>query len=204
MATGTLAAEHDIGVDHDFDHDMDHGIHQGIDHDHIEVSHGESSSLSRVLSVFGFGKVPVSIILCSYLILWGFLGFVSNQLLRNFLFFPGIYVWISMAIATVLSIILVRWIAFGIAAKLPSTETYSTTSEELVGRMGTVTEAITSSYGKIHVHDRFGNLHQVDGRVEPRQARIPSGEKVILTDYNGERREYAVCTEEELNRRTRR
>ncbi len=88
LSTGVAVGEDaDLDADVDPGVDLDHGVGPGIEHA-TQLGHGhggqtghDSGSLLRVLSIFGFGRVPISIVLVTLFIIWGFAGWATNFLL---------------------------------------------------------------------------------------------------------------------------
>src|SRR4051812_34414162 len=66
-------------VDHDLAHDVGHEVGHGVDH---EVSHGASGS---ILSFMGVGKLPLSIVLQTFLMTFALSGIISNTLVLSLL-----------------------------------------------------------------------------------------------------------------------
>jgi hypothetical protein len=75
LATGTVALDHE----HDADHD-----HEGVEHA-IGSEQGPTSSLLHALSFLGIGRAPLSIVLTTFCLVWGFVGYASNQVLDDLL-----------------------------------------------------------------------------------------------------------------------
>jgi len=204
MTFGLLSAEHgaaeadsDVSHDWDGDHDAeaghelhaDHDLH--VDHDmHGHVHHSadpaaqDLSGFIKALSFLGLGRVPLSLLIMSFCFIWGFSGWASNQLLSGIIPSPLGFIWLSLAIAAVGSVLLTRWLALGISRFMPGTETYATSNQDLVGRRGEVRYTVTASGGTVVVHDRNGNLHQVSARVAAGEEVLAVGAKVLLYKFD--------------------
>ncbi len=165
--------DHDLGVEHDSD--------VGHDHDHDA---GEQSSFGKVLGLLGVGKTPTSIVYISWCLIWGFVGYAANVLLAPVLRFPGVFFWGSVAAALFASIMLTGALARIIGRLMPSTETYVTQTQELVGCSGVAELAINETFGRAQVYDRFRNLHAVPCVVRPGQDPIAKDAEVVLTGYD--------------------
>jgi hypothetical protein len=124
--------DHDVDVDHDvsvegdadMDHDLDVATGSDLDHDvdvHTEAPSGlehemhightdgdhDDSMLLRSLSVLGFGKVPVSVLMTCLMVIFGTTGLICNGLFESVLpwkWAPTLYFWPSLAAAVVVAI----------------------------------------------------------------------------------------------------
>jgi len=171
---------HDIGTDHDMDHDSD------MDHD------ADQSMFIKALSFVGIGRVPISIIILTFCILWFFFGFISNLWL-NHLLPPFLYFWVSLGIAFVGSILFTKMIASLLGKVMPSTETYDTTKSDLVGKTGMTNYKVTEESGFVHVTSNFSSSLEVSCRVEQGKEPIPAGTKVVLSRYLPGQDVFIVC-----------
>ena len=132
MAAGLGFGDHGVAVDHDLDvgHDFDAGAEHDLDTDHDASHAGHAASagaMASLLGLFGVGRAPLSILILSACVLWGAVGLALNVWLgtANMLRVSGL-----AALAAVLG---TRLLAEGLAALMPSEESYYTTREELVG-----------------------------------------------------------------------
>lgn len=186
MSMGGDASEngvdHDVDIDHDFGHDVDHDVDL----------HHETSIPLRVLSFFGVGRVPISLVIISFCLIWGLSGWISNQIIHKIIPWPWLYVWASMLIALLLATFVTRWIAHGLSKVMPSTETQATRSHDLIGKEGTTIHRVTTQFGEIRVLDNFGNLQTVGCRVKTGDPEIPKGQKALLMSWQPEGSFYLV------------
>jgi membrane protein implicated in regulation of membrane protease activity len=194
LCTGMVAADHDAEFNVDIDHDaeinvdMDHST--GIEHLH-DVNPG---GLARALSFLGIGRVPMSVIIVSVCFLWGFAGFAGNTLLKPIL--PAfLFVWVSIAIALVLSIFCTRVLAALLSRVLPATETYAVSIEQLTGKWAEAITTIDETFGQAHVHDDAGVLHTVQCLVRAGESKISRGTQVILLFFDKSSKAFFVGTE---------
>jgi len=184
LSTGVVAADHDAEFNVDLDHDT------GIEHIH-ELDPG---MLARALSFLGIGRVPMSVILISICFLWGFTGFASNTLLEPLL--PSLlFVWVSIAIALVVSIASTRLLASLLARLMPATETYAVTLDQLVGKWAEAITTIDTTFGQAHVYDDAGVLHTIQCLVRNGESKIPRGTQVILLFFDKTSGAFFVGTE---------
>lgn len=175
-----------LEVDHDVD--AEHGIEHHMDHD----AHHEPSAITKVFSFLGFGRVPFSIIMMSFCLIWGFLGWGTSMVLKNILVTPWLYFWPSLATAAVGAVLLTRYIALGIAKVMPSTETYVSANEGLVSKFGVVRYPVTENAGTVSLYDDHKNYLEVQCRVSPGEGAIPEGARVVLMRYDDENEVFLV------------
>lgn len=206
LASGTVSPGHGEGdIGHDISHvlHLDHDVSHdgGHPHDHPDHDVDEDAGVFvRVLYFFGIGRVPLSIVMLSFLLIWSFTGWASNLLLSRW--FPQpVFIVISFALATIVALILTRYIAIGLAKVMPSLETYGVSQQELGGSHGTAKYGITQSFGRAQVYDRFGNLQEVNCRLLPGGDSIPAGVPIRLLEYNTEGRFYTVVREADFRTR---
>ncbi|RJQ80186.1 MAG: DUF1449 family protein [Desulfobacteraceae bacterium] len=184
LGAGVVAGDHGAELNVDMDHDS------GLEHLH-DI---EPGMLARALSFFGIGRVPLSIILVSICFLWGFAGFASNTLLEPIL--PSIlFVWVSIAIALLVSVGFTRMLAVLLARIMPATETYAVSLEQLAGKWGEAVTTIDDTFGQAHVHDDAGVLHTVPCLVRGGEAKIERGTQVILLFFDKTHKAFLVGTD---------
>jgi membrane protein implicated in regulation of membrane protease activity len=202
-----VALDHDVDVDHDvaMDHDVDvdhdvevgHEVQSGVEHElhdtHFEGHHNDSFTL-RALSVLGFGKVPVSILMTCLMVIFGASGLICNGLFAQVLpwgWAPTVYFWPSLAIAVVLSLTLTGWTAKGLARIMPTMETYAIKQTDLVGNVGVAVYALQAAeMGTVDVKDAGGTVHRVAAKLDA--GAVPKGEEVVVVRYHKERDYYDV------------
>ena len=205
--------DHDLELDHDLDSDveadaeaeiegdLDHdveGDQGGIEHEahHAALESHEPSLLIRALSVLGFGKVPVSVLMICLMVIFGATGLVANGLFETVVpwdWAPALYVWPSLALALFASFGLTGKVARGLNRIMPTKETYAVTEEELVGQVGVSVYGIRDGHcGPINVKDTGGTLHQEMGRSI--DGPVPKGTEVLLVRYHRREDYYDVAT----------
>lgn len=168
-----LGAETDADIDHDIDIDHDvHDVHAGLK---VEFD-GQEGFFLKVLSLFGVGKCPLSIVLFTSFLLFGFSGLVLNTI------FPPILRILSVIGALFATIVGTRFLASTVSRFMPQTETYNITSQHFVGKRGRVVIAVTEDFGQVHVNDQYGSLHKLNARsYEGKNFAIDDG--VLITEY---------------------
>ncbi len=194
---------HDVHVDHsvDMSHDLHHDVAHDADHagDHAaQVEHHGGWNWVHLLTALGIGQVPMALILMSLSMLWGFIGWTSNQVLAEPLKSPAVFVPISVLLAFVGSVVFTRYLARLFSRLVPSVETYGVTRARLLGKTGEARYPISETFGEALVRDRYGQLHQVSCRTLPGKEVIPSGTKVILYQFDSDQDLFYVVTEMQL------
>jgi hypothetical protein len=152
--------------------------------------------LFKALSLLGVGRVPFSLVISSFVLLWSVLGWSSNFLLSATALPPHLYVWISVAVASAGAATGTRVLAGGLARILPTHESYGVPEAGLVGSTAEVLHRVDESFGMARLRDPWGNI--VDVRCvlaagAPPQAR---GAQVILADYDPATRIFTVRPDE--------
>src|SRR3989338_6093227 len=151
-AASGLIGHGDVDVDHEFHvAEADDGAHAHDVHDR--------GFMSRALSLFGIGRVPLSIILTTASLLWGGVGLAAGFLAEPALgvgFISGVLAvaaaWLTMTVGT-------GSLARLVARVMPTSETYRVTKRDLIGRTGTMLFPIApQSTGYVQVNDHEGNL----------------------------------------------
>jgi hypothetical protein len=146
----------DIDADVDADADADTELHHGL----------------NVLSMFGIGRCPISIVIISWCCIFSGSGLILNHFLVPV---------ISIIISSVLSLLFTRFLSTVLSKIIPSTETYAATKEDLIGCVGSVVVKVTTDFGQINVIDKFGNLHRANARSYNNSFAV--NELVLVVEY---------------------
>ncbi|MBM4040706.1 MAG: DUF1449 family protein [Planctomycetes bacterium] len=183
----------DVGLGHDVDAhvDMDHGAdieHHvpdfHVDHGlHVEPPPSEPSLLEEALSFFGIGKVPLSVILMTFLITFAVVGWAANTLLRPVLATPAAFFPISCGAAIVLGLGGTKLLASTLGRWLKPIESAALRRGDLVGRIATTSLPTDAKFGTALARDDYGTLHKVLCRVGEGAQPIPTGQTVLLVRY---------------------
>lgn len=160
-----------LGADGDADLDGDGELDMEVETD----GHGESDIFQKVLSLFGVGRCPLSIVIFSALLIFGGTGVILN-----FIFAPML-AWVSVVGATVSMLFLTRFVAVTVSAFMPNTETYAIEPEHLIGTTGKVVIAVSTTFGKVVVRDHHGSLHTLDARAY--SGTHPVGKRVLVVEH---------------------
>ena len=111
LALGALPAEGDHGDIHlePGDAHFEPGLHVEIHGTHFEIhphdviddiphgEHHDTDPFRGALSLIGVGRIPLSLVLMSFLFLWGFFGWAANQFFASVLPSPALFIWPSLA-----------------------------------------------------------------------------------------------------------
>jgi len=188
---------HDVALDHDagLDHSVDVG--HGVGGDHAggaghDFTAGADDLFERALSTLGVGRIPLSLLLMSYCFIWGVVGGASNLVLQPVLRVPAVFIWPSIAIALVASVVLTSLMAKGLSRLMPSTETYATSARDLIGLRAEVVTTVSHRSGVARLHDSYGNLQDLACRVPEGEEPVSPGRKVVLMRYDRDEAVYIV------------
>lgn len=192
-----VAADHSADVSHDLHHDIAHDAGHAGDHA-ADAEHHSSWSFVQLLAALGIGQVPMALIFMSLSVIWGFVGWTSNQVLGEVVKSPVVFVPISVLLASIGSVGFTRYLARGLSRLIPSVETYGVTRERLLGKTGEARYPISETFGEALVRDRYGQLHLVSCHTLPGKEVIPSGSKVVLYQFDSDQDVFYVVTEMEL------
>jgi hypothetical protein len=107
-----------------------------VDHMIPDMDHVDSA-LDRALSWLHFGRVPVLVLIVLFLATFALTGFALNMVVHWLL---GVWLTslISVPIAVITALPIVRILGAGIARAIPKDETYAVTLDTLVGRVATI------------------------------------------------------------------
>ncbi len=171
--------------------DVPHGpdVDGGVDHDAGGDHHdGHDNESAKLLSILGFGKVPVMMIFMTMALTFGGTGVVCNMFLAPFLKLSSLFALFSVAGAFIGMLALTGTTARLVAKYLPTTETTSTTKSDLVGSTGTLILPTDDKSGLMQV-TVGGDLYQVQCRsVTP----LLKGQTVLVLSYDETSSLYAV------------
>jgi hypothetical protein len=180
-------------MDHDVDAHVDHDLHAEAEH-HVpdfHVDHGvhaeappvQPSLLEEALSFFGIGKVPLSVILMTFLITFAVVGWAVNKLLGPVLITPAAFFPISCGAAVVLGLGGTKLLSGTLGRYLRPIETAALHRGELVGRIATTSLPVDAKFGTALVRDEYGTLHKVTCRVAEGAQPVPKGQTVLLVRF---------------------
>lgn len=179
LAAGAMP-HHDFGLDLHVDGD-------GADHD--------------ILNFLGLGRVPLALILITFFLFWGAIGWFANKAFSTIWPAPGLFVWPALVTALLGAGVLTVTMARSLGRLIPRSANQSTGARDLVGRLAESRYPISAASGSVQVYDQFGNLHEVAARVLPGEAPIAAGRQVILWRYDDAAGSYLVTQDDALTHR---
>lgn len=159
----------------------------GGDAHHVDVDHGDVDIDGGLLSLIGFGRLPLLMWLMLLLALFGLLGLAGQQMLAS-LFGQSLDGWIATPVTALVALPATGLVVRPLAAILPRDETTAVSIDTLVGREGelVIGTATPGNPARARVLDAHGLAHHVmvepDG---PGQAFI-EGERVLLVRREGD------------------
>lgn len=183
------------GDDGDSDQDSDSDADGDSDSDSDSDGDGEiDNPLTAILDFMGVGRVPMTIFLLLFTMVFGLSGWVTTRLLFGdnlSPFFPAILgVWFAVF---VWSGFITGRLARLMAQLVPSTSTTATQRDQLVGRVGRVASPrVDTKYGQVKVRDPGGTLLTLFAITPADEFPISRDTEVILVDFDPQRKLYTV------------
>lgn len=180
---GDADADADTDLNADAGDGLSHHVH--IERDaSIEQGSAEVSPLWSLLSFLGIGRVPVSIVLMVLLLAWGAVGFLANQVIRQYVAEPWHVALVSLPLAALISLMVTGATSNTINRFMPLNLTLAKRKHELLGSIGEVVLPVNGKFGMINVREASGDLHQVGCRLENGNETLPKGSHVKLVAYS--------------------
>lgn len=142
----------------------------------------EGEAEGSFLSLLGFGRAPVAVVVSTLLASFGGAGLALTYLLAPVVATPMSRLGLSAVAALFVSAATTRFIAELLARAIPTVETYATRPEQLVGRIGSVVVPVSRSFGIVRVADETGAMHQIECRSYSEG--FPAGSTVIVTEHD--------------------
>lgn len=164
--------------------DVGHGVDldgDGIPDVHVHVGHDSDNEQNFFLSLLGFGKVPLLVLLMTMFLTFGGTGAMANMFMEPLLRVSGMFALLSVGAACFVMFVSTGFIARTVSRLMPSTETASFKKADLVGGTGTLLFEADKDSGAVQVV-KNGDCYQVQCRSSET---LPTGTKVLLIDYDG-------------------
>ena len=124
------------------------------------------------------------------LLLWGALGWLTNSVLAELIQTSSLYVAISIAVALVGSLLLTSLLSRALARLMPTSESYASSFNDLIGHVGTALHEVDDTFGRVRVLNEHNTLIDVTCVVDAKDQAIPEGSKVLLYDYDTKERRF--------------
>lgn len=170
----------------DFDMDVD------VEIDAADV---EMGFIARALSVFGVGKVPISLFLIMFMPVFGLVGLVSNRLLEALP--PGTSFPVSLLGAGLTGFFAARAGGAVFTRVFRKKSLPALGGRDLVGCQGFLVTNADTRFGKASIATPYNDLVNVLVRTADGTT-MARGEPVVLVDYNRRRGFYLIEHEEWL------
>ncbi len=173
-----------FGLAFDFGADVDMSAGEAdIDVDSVASAF---SALERALAFINVGKVPLTIIIATFMLFWGVTGFSSNEIIQDVLgSFPSVFILVSCAAAFVVGIIATKLVSGVVARLFPDVETYSSDNQSLLGQVAQVVSGqVTLKFGRAKIKDQYGNVLTVFCRISEGKEVPKRGDEIVLIDYD--------------------
>lgn len=161
----------------------------------VDVDVGtDFSAFDRALGFINVGKVPLVIVISTFLLFWGVSGFMTNGIIRSALDgFPSPFIMASCGVALVVGIMATKFLSGLIARFFPSIETYSSNKESLQGLVARVVSGeINAKSGRAKVVDPYGNVLTVFCRISEGKEAPKRGDEIVLIDYDASDKRFEV------------
>ncbi|MEW6730444.1 MAG: hypothetical protein AB1489_03800 [Acidobacteriota bacterium] len=169
-----------VGLANSLDGDINHDLHQDAHHDLTKTAGGPGETWN-ILSLFGIGKVPLSVLTLSMGLVWGVSGFIANLLFQRVLPVLSAFL-VALAVALVSTLTLAYLISRIFLFLSPPEENGARKEVSLLGEIGIVQSSISTESGIVLV--RSGNdSFRVSCRIQAGESIIKAGESVQLIAY---------------------
>jgi len=174
-----------VDVDTDVDVDVDTDVDTDID---------GVQAFERALAFINVGKVPLTIIISTFLLFWGVTGFMFNGFIRRtYGSFPSAFIAASCGIAFVIGIIATKFLSGAIARVFPEVESYSSNNQSLLGQVAQVVSGqVTTRFGRAKVKDPYGNVLTVFCKISEGKEVPKRGDEIVLVDYDPSDKKFEV------------
>ncbi|WP_112663036.1 OB-fold-containig protein [Microvirga flavescens] len=163
-------------------------IDQGLDLDAYDGHHADHGELGFVGGLLGWvnaGRVPILILIISWLAAFAATGFAVQTLAIRVL--APLPVLIASLIAFCLAAPATRFTTRLVSFIVPREETYAVSDNDLVGLVAEVTLGPLDQgpAGRVKVQDPHGNWHFLMAKAAEGHAALPIGAQVLLVDRRG-------------------
>lgn len=177
-------------VSHGGGHNASHGAmhhggasHHATHHAQRTVAQQESM-LAKACYFLGIGRVPITIYLTCFFVVWGITGILVLQflllVLPALLILPGAVI-VSWLVATILS----KYISMFIARFIARSESYGISSQSFLGQIATTRfPGVTPKFGSAQLYDAHHECREIQCRIKDGEEEIQGGVQVMLVDFS--------------------
>lgn len=161
----------DWGVDADLDPEI------GADAD----ASLQPGMVEGLLTLLGVGRVPLTIWLALFLLMFAGIGLSVQQLATSLTGAP-LYSWLAAVIAGAAAVPITGVLARPLGAILPKDHTTAVSTASLIGRRATITDGVarTGSPARARVRDVHGQAHYVMVEPHEQSSELHAGDEVLL------------------------
>ncbi len=163
--------------DFEADVDMDAGF-DGAD--------ASPATISKLLSWFRVGEVPVLMLFIIFLTAFGCVGLLLQTVFQaaTGLLLPALLASVPSFLA---ALPVVRWCGWLLGRYMPKDETYAVSEKSFIGGVATITtgRARQGSPAQAKLRDRHGQAHYVLVEPDEAAAEFGQGERVVLVSRQG-------------------
>ncbi|WP_435199623.1 YqiJ family protein [Qipengyuania sp. 902] len=146
----------------------------------------DASMFDGLLTLLGIGRVPLTIWLALFLLLFAGIGLSIQELAESLTGSP-LYSWLAALFAGVAAVPVTGVFARPLGHVMPKDHTTAVSTESLIGRRATITDGVArvNSPARAKVKDIHGQTHHV--MVEPHEvsSEIHAGDEVLLVRREG-------------------
>lgn len=151
------------------------------DHDLGDMHAPEGPAIGKALAFVGVGKVPLVMVLMSFLALFGLAGYIGQHAAKAL---AGDYLPLAAAVpaALALSLAATGRVAAVLARVLPSEETSAVSAESLIGSRADVVwgDATFTRPATAKVSDRHGKTHHIQLKASAPEEIVHEGEAALI------------------------
>ncbi len=193
---------HDSSHDHNLDHDAHGDTHSDHDHESKDSRGRDIAVRSRpgkvnigkfLFSALGIGNMPIMLWLMVFNLFFGSIGMLTNTVFGPGMGFEMIGLFVSLPLTGLSAVVLTSGTSHLFGRFVPTDETYTVGSKELVGCVGLLTLPASTETGLAQIHDRRGNLQQISVRTS--EGELPKEARIIVIDFEEEGGFYVVTAD---------
>jgi len=147
------------------------------------AAHYEPSLLDEALSFLGVGRVPLSILMMTFLTVFSLVGWFVNTALTPVLTAGGHLFLASLPAALVCGVLATKLLVRTLGRWLKPIETAAVRRSNLVGRIAVASLPVTDQFGQALAYDQYGTQHKVVCKVAEGAETIPKGRSILLVRF---------------------